>query len=94
MLHTTPPTLVRFHVHMRRDHVRRLIQLANALARKKRRDVRLGEALELVISATRSWSSPDLLDLAPVDNDAPHWLQLGPVNRQGGTALVPANLRH
>lgn len=94
MLRTPPPTLVRFHIHMRREHVRRLVQLANALARKKRRDVRLGEALELVINATRSWSSHDLLDLAPVDHDATHWLQLGPVNRKGGTALVPANLRH
>lgn len=89
-----PPTpLVRFNVHMRRDHVHRLIQLAKTLAQRKGRDVRLGEALELALIASHAWSAHDLLDLAPADRNAPHWLQLGPVDRLGMKALVPAALR-
>lgn len=93
MRHRTPSPLVRFHVHLRRDHVHRLTQLANALARRKGRSVRLGEALELSLSAGHSWTDSDLLDLAPTDKDAPHWLQLGPTQRRYGNALLPAALR-
>lgn len=93
MQHTTPAPLVRFHIHLRRDHTQRLTQLANALARKKGRDVRLGEALELTLTAGFAWDDYDLLDLAPTDRESPHWRLLGPVNRHGGIALTPTNLR-
>lgn len=89
MRHHTPSPLVRFHVHLRRDHVHRLTQLANALARRKGRGVRLGEALELSLNAGHAWTDSDLLDLAPTDRDAPHWLQLGPVDRTSRGALIP-----
>lgn len=93
MRHRTPSPLVRFHVHLRRDHVHRLTQLANALARRKGRSVRLGEALELSLTAGHAWTDSDLLDLAPTDKDAPHWLQLGTVDRTSRGALIPAVMR-
>lgn len=93
MHYHTPAPLVRLHVHMRRDHVHRLAELGNALARRKGRDVRLGEALELALTAGHAWTDSDLLDLAPADKDAPHWLQLGPVDRFGMKALIPSALR-
>lgn len=93
MQHTTTPNLVRFHMHLRRDHTQRLTQLANALAKRKGRDVRLGEALELTLTAGFAWDDTDLLDLAPSDKSAPHWLALSPVDRHGGVALTPAALR-
>ena len=55
-------------------------------------ELRLGEALELALGAGLSKSIADLLELAQGDKDAPHWLQLGPVNRMGGKALIPAEL--
>ncbi|WP_407291311.1 hypothetical protein [Stutzerimonas zhaodongensis] len=94
MRHTTPAPLVRFYIHMRRDHAKRLTKLASALARKKGRDVRLGEALELTVTAGQTWTDRDLLDLAPSDKEAPYWLQLGPINRSGGRAHVPITLRN
>ncbi|WP_285960559.1 hypothetical protein [Pseudomonas tohonis] len=93
MRHHTPAPLVRFHIHIRRDHIHRLTELGNSLARRKGRDVRLGEALELALTAGHAWTDSDLLDLAPDDKDAPHWLQLGPLDRFGGKALLPSNLR-
>ncbi|UFQ96757.1 hypothetical protein [Pseudomonas wenzhouensis] len=92
MKHQLPAPLVRFHVHMLRDHATQLVALANALAKRKGRDTRLGEALELALVAGLSKSLADLLDLAQDDKDAPHWLKLGPVNRMGGKALTPAEL--
>jgi len=52
----------------------------------------LGEALELALAAGLSNPTADLLELAQDDKEAPHWLQLGPVNRMGGKALTPAEL--
>ncbi|WP_298187589.1 hypothetical protein [uncultured Pseudomonas sp.] len=92
MKHHTPDSLVRFHVHMRRDHATQLVELANALAKLKGRDTRLGESLELALIAGLSKSLADLLALAQGDKDGSHWLQLGPVNRMGGKALAPAKL--
>lgn len=93
MKNTLPDTLVRFHIHMRRDQLTRLACLADLLAKRKRRDVRLGEALEVALLAGFAWGDTDLLDLTMMDKDAPHWLQLGPVDRLGGKALIPAALR-
>lgn len=92
MKHHLPAPLVRIHVHMRRDHATQLVALANALAKRKGRDTRLGEALELALAAGLSNPPADLLALAQDDKSAPHWLQLGPVNRMGGKALTPAEL--
>ena len=92
MKHQLPAPLVRFHVHMLRDHATQLVALANALAKRKGRDTRLGEALELALVAGLSRSIDDLLELAQDDKEAPHWLQLGPVNRMGGKAPTPAEL--
>lgn len=93
MQHTSSPNLVRLHIRFRRDHTERLTNLANALAKRKGRDVRLGEALELALTAGFAWNDIDLLDLAPSDKSSLHWLALGPVNRHGGVALTPAALR-
>lgn len=87
-----PAPLVRFHVHMRRDHATQLVVLANALAELKGRDTRLGEALELVLVLGLSHPVADLLALAQDDKSAPYWPQLGPANRMGGKALTPAEL--
>lgn len=93
MKHHIPDSLVRFHVHMLRDQATQLVELANALAKLKGRDTRLGEALELALIAGLSTSLADLLTLAQDDKAAPHWLQLGPVNRMGGKALTPVELK-
>lgn len=92
MKHQLPTPLVRFHIHMLRNQATQLVDLANALAKRKGRDTRLGEALELALVAGLSNSLADLLELAQDDKDAPHWLELGPINRMGGKALTPAEL--
>lgn len=92
MNHQLPAPLVRFYVHMRRDHATQLVALANALTELKGRDTRLGEALELVLVAGLSHPVADLLALTHADKRTPHWPQLGPVNRMGGKALTPAEL--
>lgn len=93
-MHRNMPTnLVRFNLHMRRDHVQRLTQLAELLAKKKGRDVRLGEAIELALVAGLHWKDTDLLDLTVPDHAAPHWLHIGPVGRTKWKALTPATLR-
>ena len=86
MRHTPPAALVRFNLHIRRDHVARLTTLARILSTRKGRDTRLGEALELALTAGLNWSDADLLDLAPTDRDAPHWPALGPIVRQPAAA--------
>lgn len=88
MHHNIPSTLVRFNLHIRRDHVQRLAQLAQLLVKKKGRDVRLAEAIELALLAGLHWKDADLLDLAIPDNAAPYWLQVGPVRRPG-SVIVP-----
>lgn len=81
MRHPIPSNLIRFNLHMRRDHVQRLGQLAQLLAKKKGRDVRLAEAIELALVVGLHWKDDDLLDLAIPDYAAPHWLQVGPIDR-------------
>lgn len=83
-----PNNLVRFNLHMRRDHVQRLAQLAQLLVKKKGRDVRLAEAIELALVAGLHWKDNDLLDLTVPDHAAPYWLQVGPVRRPG-SVIVP-----
>ncbi|MGY8828417.1 MAG: hypothetical protein ACKVIS_02510 [Pseudomonadales bacterium] len=83
-----PNNLVRFNLHMRRDHVQRLAQLAQLLVKKKGRDVRLAEAIELALVAGLHWEDNDLLDLTVPDHAAPYWLQVGPVRRPG-SVIVP-----
>jgi hypothetical protein len=92
MKHQLPDSLVRFNVYMLRDQVARLVQIAEQLTATKRRDVRLGEALEIALIAGLSWTDRDLLDLAKPDHAADHWLQVGPVDRRGGEVLLPSVL--
>jgi hypothetical protein len=76
---------------MRRDHVQRLAQLAQFLAKKKGRTVRLAEAIELALVVGLHWEDNDLLDLVIPDHAAPHWLQVGPVSRPG-SVIVPRSV--
>jgi hypothetical protein len=92
MRYQLPDNLVRFNMHLLRDHVARLVQIADQLARVKRRDVRLGEALEIALTAGLSWDDRDLLGLAKPDYASDHWLKVGPVNRRGGEVLLPSAL--
>lgn len=73
--------LVRLNLHIRPDHLDRLTTLAYALGKKKCREVRLAEALELALTAALAWDDHDLLDLAKPDSEAPCWLALGPIVR-------------
>lgn len=73
--------LVRLNLHLRPDHLNRLTTLACALGKKKGRDTRLAEAMELALMAGLSWTNHDLLDLARPDRDEPRWLALGPIVR-------------
>lgn len=74
--------LVRLNLHLRPDHLDRLTTLACALGKKKCRDTRLAEAMELALTAGLSWEDDDLLDLARSDREESRWLALGPFVRQ------------
>ena len=88
---STPHNLVRFNLRIRRDHLTRLALLANKLAKRKGRDVRLGEALEAALTVGLAWEDQDLLDLATPDKVDSQWLLLGPIHRRGdSTATTPA----
>lgn len=76
-----PHKLVRLNLHLRPDHLDRLTSLACALGKKKCRDTRLAEAMELALMAGLSWEDRDLLDLAKNDREEPRWLALGPIVR-------------
>lgn len=76
-----PHKLVRLNLHLRPDHLDRLATLACALGKKKCRDTRLAEALELALTAGLSWDDHDLLDLAKTDREEPRWLALGTIVR-------------
>lgn len=89
-----PDPLVRFNILMRRDHVGRLVQLASRMTAMKRRDIRLGEALEVALVASLAWTDQDLMGLVVPDRTANHWLQVGPVHRRGGQVLLPSALTH
>lgn len=73
--------LVRLNLHVRSDHLDRLTTLAIALGKRKGRDTRLAEALELALIAGLSWLDHDLLDLAKPDKEELRWLVLGPIVR-------------
>lgn len=73
--------LVRLNLHLRPDHIDRLASLADLLARRKGRETRLAEALELSLSAGLTWTDNDLLDLAKPDREESRWLALGPIVR-------------
>lgn len=77
----TTTKLVRLNLHLRPDHIDRLTTLACALGKKKCRDTRLAEAMELALTAGLSWEDDDLLDLARSDREEPRWLALGPIVR-------------
>ena len=81
MQHQPLSNLTRLNLHIRRDHVKRLTQLAKLIAKKKGRNVRLAEAIELALIVGLHWKDIDLLDLTISDHSAPHWLQIGPINR-------------
>ena len=73
--------LVRLNLHLRPDHLDRLTTLACALGKKKCRDTRLAEAMELALTAGLSWEDDDLLGLARSDREEPRWLALGSIVR-------------
>ena len=73
--------LVRLNLHLRPDHLDRLTSLARALGKRKRRETRLAEAMELVLTAGLSWEDDDLLGLTKTDREEPRWLALGPIVR-------------
>lgn len=77
----TPQKLVRLNLHLRSDHIDRLTTLACALGRHKRRDKRLAEALDLLLTPVLAWSDGDLLDLSKSDREQPCWLAQGLVVR-------------
>lgn len=76
-----PHKLVRLNLHLRPDHLDRLTTLACALGKKKARDTRLAEAMELALTAGLAWDDSDLLDLAKPDREESQWLALGPIVR-------------
>jgi len=76
-----PVRLVRLNLHLRADHVDRLTNLANAIRRRKGRDTRLAEALELALVSGFTWTDNDMLDLLKPDLEAPCWLALGRIVR-------------
>lgn len=78
----TTNKLVRLNLHLRPDHLDRLTTLACALGRRKCRDTRLAEAMELALTAGLSWTDDDLLDLTKTDREEPQWLALGPIVRK------------
>lgn len=77
--HITP--LVRLNLHLRTDHLDRLKALSSAFGKKKCREVRLAEVLELVLTAGLGWKDHDLLELSKSDREEPCWLALGPIVR-------------
>lgn len=80
MKHTNK--LVRLNLHLRPDHLDRLTTLACALGKRKCRETRLAEAMELALTAGLSWTDSDLLDLIKTDREEPQWIALGPIVRK------------
>lgn len=78
---STITKLVRLNLHLRPDHLDRLTTLALALGKKKCRDTRLAEAIELALIAGFSWGDDDLLGLTRSDREEPCWLALGSIVR-------------
>lgn len=73
--------LVRLNLHLRPDHLDRLTSLACALGKRKCREARLAEAMELALTVGLNWDNHDLLGLAKTDQEEPRWLALGPIMR-------------
>ncbi|MCP1510053.1 hypothetical protein J2Y83_000180 [Pseudomonas marginalis] len=73
--------LVRLNLHLRSDHLGRLTALAGTLGKRKGRETRLAEAIELVLTAGLAWNDADLLDLAKGDREEHCWVALGPIVR-------------
>lgn len=76
-----PMRLVRLNLHLRTDHLDRLTRLASAISRRKGRDTRLAEALELALVSGLTWTDVDMLELLQPDREAPYWLALGSIVR-------------
>ncbi|CAI8805626.1 Plasmid stabilization protein [Pseudomonas sp. IT-P100] len=76
-----PSPLVRLNLHLRKDHLDRLSRLATAISKRKGRDTRLAEALELALVSGLTWTEADMLDLLQPDREVPYWCALGPVVR-------------
>lgn len=76
-----PMRLLRLNLHLRADHLDRLTNLANAISRRKGRDTRLAEALELALVSGLTWTDNDMLDLLKSDVEAPCWHELGSIVR-------------
>lgn len=93
MKHYLPDNLVRFNMHLERPHVSRLVSLARQLAKLKGRDVRLGEALALVLETALSVPDEALLAKAPSDEQAKHWLKVGRTDQRGNDVLLPQVLK-
>lgn len=77
----TTTRLVRLNLHLRPDHMDRLTHLATAIGKRKCRDARFAEAMELALTAGLDWDDHDLLDLTKSDQEDPKWLALGPIVR-------------
>lgn len=82
MQHAMPATLVRLNIHLRRTHVTRLALLADRLAQRKDRVVRLGEALEAALTAGLAWEDHALQDLATPDKEDSPWFRMRLVHRR------------
>jgi len=76
-----PSPLVRLNLHLRKEHINRLTHLATAISKRKGRDTRLAEALELALVSGLTWSDADMLDLLLPDTQAPYWRALAPIVR-------------
>lgn len=76
-----PMRLVRLNLHLRADHLDRLTRLATAISRRKGRETRLAEALELALVSGLTWADADMLDLLRPDREPPYWYALGPIVR-------------
>lgn len=73
--------LVRLNLHLRKDHLNRLTRLATAISKRKGRDTRLAEALELALVSGLTWTDADMLDLLLPDREAPYWRSMGHIVR-------------
>lgn len=78
-----PMRLVRLNLHLRVDHLDRLTCLATAISRRKGRDTRLAEALELALVSGLTWTDADMLDLLKPDKETAYWRALPPIVRGG-----------
>jgi hypothetical protein len=76
-----PSPLVRLKLHLRKDHLNRLTRLAAAIDKRKGRDTRLAESLELALASGLTWTDQDLLDLLQPDREIRRWFALGPIVR-------------